>query len=316
MPEAPRARVTTRAARWLTLGILVVAGAAHAAAVPSLSGRVVDGASILKPATRDQLTATLAAHERSTSNQIVVLTTPTLAGEQIEGYAARVFAAWKLGQKGKDNGVLVVVAPRDRRMRIEVGYGLEATLPDAAAGRIISDVMTPRFKAGDYDLGVSDGVNAIVAALEGRPAPRVSLTSRFHRAELPWWQTLLISLFIFGIIGLFTMSGLMTPGGGGWFLYVFLIPFWGVFSAALFGLPVACVVLGTYLVGCAIARARLPRTEWYRRMSERLKIRAGAGGPGFVGGSGDGSSGGSSSSDSGFSGGGGSSGGGGASGSW
>lgn len=315
MPDAPPARATTRAARWLALGILVATGAARASDVPSLSGRVVDDASILEPAARDHLTAALEAHERATGVQIVVLTTPTLAGEPIEAFAARVFAAWKLGQKGKDNGVLVIVVPHDRKMRIEVGYGLEATLPDAVAGHIISEVMTPRFKAGDYDLGVSDGVNAIIAALEGRPAPRPAATSRFHAAELPWWQRLGISLFIFGIIGFFTLSGLMTPGGGGWFLYVFLIPFWGVFSAALYGIPVAGVVLGTYLVGFPILRARLPRTAWYRRMSKRLKSGAGGGRAGVAGG-GDGSSGDSSSSDSGFSGGGGGSGGGGASGSW
>src|SRR5258706_16297009 len=93
---------------------------------------------------------------------------PTLDGESVEGYSTRAFEEWKLGQKGKDNGVLVVVVPNDHKMRIEVGYGLEGTLPDVAAARIIRNVMTPAFKAGDYDKGVTEGVAAIVAQLEGR----------------------------------------------------------------------------------------------------------------------------------------------------
>src|SRR4029453_10581825 len=100
----------------------------------------------------------------------VVLTIPTLDGESVEEYAVRVFAAWKLGQKGKDNGVLVVVAPQDRKMRIEVGYGLEGTLPDVAASRVIRNVMTPAFKNGDFDRGIEDGAAAIVAQLEGQAA--------------------------------------------------------------------------------------------------------------------------------------------------
>src|SRR4051812_38718131 len=101
-----------REARWLTVALLVAAGPARAADIPHLSGRVVDTAQILTPATREQLTAALEAHERSTTNQIAVLTTSTIDGEPIEGYATRVFADWKLGKKGRDNGVLVVVVPR------------------------------------------------------------------------------------------------------------------------------------------------------------------------------------------------------------
>jgi len=127
------------AAAWLTVAL--------AADVPYLSGRVVDDAEILKPATRDRLTAELKAHEQATGNQIAVLTVPTIGDESVEQYATRVFENWKLGQKGKDNGVLVIVVPNDRKMRIEVGYGLEGTLTDVAAARIIRNVMTPQFKA-------------------------------------------------------------------------------------------------------------------------------------------------------------------------
>src|SRR5262249_40346780 len=138
--------------------------------VPYLTGRVVDNAEILKPAIRERVAALAKGHEDKTTDQIAVLTIPTLGGESVEEFATRVFEAWKLGQKGKDNGVLVVVAPQDRKMRIEVGYGLEGTLPDVVASRIIRNVMTPAFKSGDFDRGIEDGVAAIVAQLEGQSA--------------------------------------------------------------------------------------------------------------------------------------------------
>jgi uncharacterized protein len=320
MPEARPAGATTRAARWLVLGLLVAAAnAAHAAGIPALSGRVVDDAAILRPATREQLTATLAAHERATSNQIAVLTTSTIDGEPVEDYANRVFAAWKLGQKGKDNGVLVVVVPRDRKLRIEVGYGLEATLPDAAAGRIIDDVMKPRFKTGDYDRGVGDGVTAIVAALEGRPdtTARPAATDRFAPVDMSWPARIFLSAAIFSIIGLFTFGGIMTAGAGGWFLYVFLIPFWTLFPMPFFGIRVGFVMLGVHLLGFPVIRMWLARTAWYGKMKSRLDATRSASSGGFVSGGGDRSSSDSSSGGGGgFSGGGGSSGGGGASGSW
>jgi uncharacterized protein len=146
-----------RPSAWLLAAFLAfpIAGQAQRADVPYLTGRVVDNAEILKPDTRRQVTEALRSHEQQTTNQIAVLTVPTLNGESVEEYAVRVFEQWKLGQKGKDNGVLLVVVPQDRRMRIEVGYGLEGTLTDAHASRIIRNVMTPRFKQGDYDGGVA-----------------------------------------------------------------------------------------------------------------------------------------------------------------
>ncbi len=196
--------------------------------VPYLTGRVVDNAEILSPSARDRICGAAKAHEDKTSDQIAVLTLPTLDGESVEGYATRVFESWKLGQKGKDNGVLVVVVPKDRKMRIEVGYGLEGTLPDVAAARIIRNVMTPAFKASDYDKGVGDGVAAIVAQLEGRgdaagvaaniadsgsavPAAR-RRSFEFNGPDIPWYMRILLGCFIFGVIGLFTVVGVLTPG--------------------------------------------------------------------------------------------------------
>jgi len=211
--------------------LLLCALAARAADVPYLSGRVVDNAEILKPATRAALAAKLKAHEDATTNQVVVLTQRTIGGGSIEEFATAVFDAWKLGQKGKDNGVLVIVVPDDRRMRIEVGYGLEGQLTDAQASRIIRNVMTPAFKSNDYDGGISAGVDAVLAVLDGRDAPAdtpqaasaKSARSFMDESSInlpPWPMRILLGAFIFGIIGLFTVIGVMTPGMG-WFLYLF-----------------------------------------------------------------------------------------------
>jgi uncharacterized protein len=325
-----------RLVRLLAFLPLLVAAAAlapapvRAAEVPYLSGRVVDEAEILSRATRDRLAAALKTHEDATTNQIAVLTVPTIGGESVEDYAARVFAAWKLGQKGKDNGVLVVIVPQDRKMRIEVGYGLEGTLTDVAAGRIIRGLMTPQFKAGNYDQGTLDGTLAVIAQLEGRAgitdaappaadAGTKTTQSSFNLdlPDIPWPMRILLGAFIFGIIGLFTFIGIATPGVG-WFLYVFLIPFWAMFPLMVIGLYPTLVVFVVYVVGYPIAKLLLARSDWYAKAAKDLKTKGRATIGGFTMTSSGGSSGSSSSGSSGggFSGGGGSSGGGGASGSW
>lgn len=311
----------------LALGALVALGApsVHAGDVPFLTGRVVDNAEILKPATRDKLTGVLKAHEQATGNQVAILTVPTIGGEPIEEYATNVFDSWKLGQKGKDNGVLVIVVPHDRKMRIEVGYGLEGTLPDVAASRIIRNVMTPAFKAGDYDKGVVDGVDAIIGQLEGKQdiaaasdSPSAATSSKsamhFNEPNLAWPERILLGAFIFGILSVFTFVGVMTPGVG-WFLYVFLIPFWAMFPVMVLGVRGAMVLLGTYVIGYPITKLVLSRQPWYQKAAQDLKTKGSASIGGFVMSAG-GSSGGFSSGGGGFSGGGGGSGGGGSSGSW
>lgn len=294
---------------------------AFAADVPYLTGRVVDNAQILSPAARTRLADMLKAHEQATSTQIVVLTVPSIQPENIEAYAVDVFNSWKLGQQGRNNGVLIVVVPQDRKMRIEVGYGLEPILTDAVAGAIIRDVMTPAFKHADYDAGIQDGVAAIVARLEGKsvaPAapraarPPVRSRNGFQKADMPWPQRILFSLFVFTIIGVFTFIGIVTPGVG-WFLYVFLIPFWSMFPMLLIGPTPTLVLVAAYLIGYPLTKLRLAHTEWYRKKAIELKTKGTAtiGGFAVVSGGGGGFS-----SGGGFSGGGGSSGGGGASGSW
>ena len=135
--------------------------------VPPLTGRVVDLAHVLPPNTVESLTARLKAHEETTSNQVTVLVLPSLEGEPLESYSHRVATTWKLGQKGTDNGVLLLVAMKERKIRIEVGYGLEGALTDARSAQIIRGEIVPRFRAGDAPGGVAAGVDAILKTIEG-----------------------------------------------------------------------------------------------------------------------------------------------------
>lgn len=322
---------TVAAALFAALLAFFAPVAAQEAVVPYLTGRVVDNAEILSPGTRQRLTEVLRQHEQKTGNQIAVLTVPTIHGESIEEYAVKVFEQWKLGQKGKDNGVLVVIVPEDRRMRIEVGYGLEGVVTDAYASRIIRDIMTPRFRERDFNGGTMSGVSALVAQLEDRQAtagseprrtqrPRTAKSEFIKAPRMALHEKVLFGAFIFGIIGLFTFMGIVTPGMG-WFLYFFLIPFWAMFPVVIFGSGITFYILLTYLVGFPIAKILVSRSGMYRRAAEELKKKGVARIGGFtIGGGRWGSHGSWSSgggfSGGGFSGGGGSSGGGGASGSW
>jgi uncharacterized protein len=146
---------------------LAFAFLAHALDVPPLTGRVVDLAHVLPDSTKESLLARMAAHEADTSNQAAVLILPSLEGESLEEFSHRVATTWKLGQKGTDNGVLLLVAIQERKVRIEVGYGLEGVLTDARSAQIIRNDIVPRFRAGDLPGGVSAGVDAILRTIEG-----------------------------------------------------------------------------------------------------------------------------------------------------
>jgi len=135
--------------------------------VPQLTGRINDYARVLSPGATSMLEQKLAAFEKDTSTQVVVLTVPSLQGDDIDQFAIRVADQWKIGQKGKDNGVILVLAQAERKVRIEVGMGLQGVLPDITAGRIIRDVMRPYLRNGDFDGGVGAGIEAIMAATRG-----------------------------------------------------------------------------------------------------------------------------------------------------
>lgn len=134
---------------------------------PPLTGRVVDQANLLSSKAENQLTALLAQHEEATSNQVVVVTLDSLQGFEIEDFGYQLGRKWGIGQKGKNNGVLLIVAPNERKVRIEVGYGLEGSLTDALSKNIIETVITPRFKKKAMSAGIVEGTQAILAALDG-----------------------------------------------------------------------------------------------------------------------------------------------------
>ena len=161
--------MTMRALPILALLLAAPAAAQGVLDLP-LTGRVMDGAGVLAEATEASLTTLLEAHEAATTNQVVVLTVPGLEGYPVEDVANQLYNRWGLGQSDRDNGVLLLVARDDRELRIEVGYGLEGALTDAEAGRIIRNVIVPRFREGDFDGGVTAGVVEILAELDGDAA--------------------------------------------------------------------------------------------------------------------------------------------------
>ena len=169
MTPAPGTR-EQRPARHLALllPLLLAGGPALAAPeFPALTGRVVDGAGLLSAATEERLERQLEAHESRTSNQVVVVTLPSLQGYSIERFGVELGRHWQIGQAGRDNGALLIVAPKERKVRIEVGYGLEGDLTDILSRSIIENEITPHFKRGDFDAGIGAGVGAMLLAIEG-----------------------------------------------------------------------------------------------------------------------------------------------------
>jgi uncharacterized protein len=284
--------------------------------IPLLTGRVTDNAGVLSAETSARLTAVLKEHEDSTSNQVAVLTISSLEGEPLEAYSMRVAEAWKLGRKEKDNGVILLVVRDDRKVRIEVGRGLEGNLPDITCGRIIRNVMIPRFRQGDYDGGVSSGVDAILGSLRGSYTP----PEENDTADLGT-KLMAGGIFTF-VVGIFTLIVLFARGGQVWFLYLFLLPFWLIFPLAILGVAGGLAAFACYALLIPLGRLWMSKSEGGKNLHRRfssLPFFAGLSSAGSSRGSGSSwSSGGGSSSSfgGGFSGGGGGFSGGGASGSW
>lgn len=155
--------------RWLACLLLMVAGVAQAQTFPSLTGRVVDAANIIPDDQEAVLTAKLDALEKESSRQLVVATVPSLEGYDIADYGYRLGRAWAIGQKDENNGSILLVAPNDRKVRIEVGYGLEPILTDAFSSVIINTQIVPAFKVGDFSGGINAGTDAIIAQLKLPP---------------------------------------------------------------------------------------------------------------------------------------------------
>ncbi len=195
------------AALAVIIGLMILVGSAQNTAfsqkaVPVLSGRVVDLAGMINAADEADLTARLEEHEKITSNQIVVLTISSLHGEALEDYSLRVARGWALGQKEANNGVLFLVARNDRKMRIEVGYGLEGTLTDAISSFIIRQTVAPLFKQGLFNGGIVAGAGQIIDVLESDEAAledwrqRSQTTSSGNDPEWPFYIFILLWLMI------------------------------------------------------------------------------------------------------------------------
>jgi len=262
--------------------------------VPALKARVTDLTGTLATDQRAGLEAKLADFEARKGSQVAVLIVPTIQPETVDQYSIRVFDQWKLGRKGVDDGVLLLVVKNDRKLRIEVGRGLEGAIPDAIAKRIVAEVIAPRFREGDFYGGINAGLDRILRTIEGEPLPPPKPRAQASREE-DWFQPLVVAIvfvlvvggFVRAILGRFVGSGVMGFGAG--ILGYFLV---GTVAAVIVGIIAFLVSL---LTGAMPGRA----SGW----SSGSGWGSGSfGGGGFGGG--------------GFSGGGGDSAGGGASGSW
>jgi len=275
--------------RWLValcFALLPLLGwSASTVALPKLTERVTDLTGTLSAADKAALGASLTALEKDKGAQVAILLLPTTQPESIEQFGIRLADAWKIGRKGVSDGVIVIVAKDDRRMRIEVGYGLEGAIPDAIAKRIVAEQMAPRFKAGDFAGGLKAAVAMLDKVIRGEALPPPA-PSEAQGGDSPDNFGFLVMVLLtagvvrsmFGLIGSLAVSGL-----AGWLA-------WTLFASL-------GIAGGAALLAFVLSFIRLGRGGWQS-------------GGGFPGGFGGGSSGG------GFSGGGGSFGGGGASGNW
>ncbi|MGB3549128.1 MAG: TPM domain-containing protein [Candidatus Binatus sp.] len=175
-----RNRIDSSSARCAMLILLLILASPALASEPKfppLTGRVVDDAGVLSVSTQSELTGMLAAHERATGEQVVVVTLPSLQGYTIEDFGYQLGRHWGIGQKAKNNGVLLIVAPKEHKVRIEVGYGLEGTLTDATSRTIIESDILPSFKRGDFNAGVLAGTTSILKVLGGNESVQPSADS-------------------------------------------------------------------------------------------------------------------------------------------
>lgn len=216
--------------RWLlplllSLVALLPAATPVAAAfppVPALTQRVNDYASMISPDARNEIENRLAALEAEDSTQIAILTVPSLAGEPIEEFSIRVAQAWKIGQSQRDNGILLIVSKVDRKVRIEVGYGLEGRLTDLQAGRITRRIIKPAFAKGDFDAGFLGATDAMIAAVKGEyKSDAVGKNGEDESPSVPLVIIILLVLFIYlrqfasrHRHGPFVSGGWPGPGGG------------------------------------------------------------------------------------------------------
>ena len=201
---------------WLLLAFWLAAVMPSAALAeptfPALSGRVVDEAHLLQPAARDAIVAKLEKLQADTGDQLVVVTVPDLQGYEIEDYGYRLGRAWGIGQKENDSGALLIVAPTERKVRVEVGYGLEPVLTDAMSAQIIQNEILPAFRTGGFQRGITSGVDAIITQLRLDPAEAQAraAAAKPAQADVPTGSIILV-----GLVFLFILMGMIRASKGG-----------------------------------------------------------------------------------------------------
>jgi uncharacterized protein len=256
MSNSPRFLRSLLAIWLVCLLAAIPAFAADLVAIPPLQARVTDMTATLTSEQRATLDGSLENFERERGSQISILLLPTTQPEAIEQFGIRLAEAWKIGRKGIDDGVIVIVAKNDRRVRLEVGYGLEGALNDATAKRIISETMTPRFKSGDYYGGLQSGVTAILGVISGealpaaRAAPALSaLADRQDVLVIALVAVVLIGSCLRMILGNLLGASITAAGAGAvaWLLstslLAVLIAAGAGFLLSLFGLNIAWGIL-------------------------------------------------------------------------
>ncbi|NND29737.1 MAG: YgcG family protein, partial [Myxococcales bacterium] len=240
---------------------------AFALNVPELSGRVNDYADLLTPAAEARVEAILARLEADKGAQVVVLTIDSLQGEQLEEYSLRIAETWKLGREAQDDGALLLIAKNDRKMRFEIGYGLEPVLTDVMTTRIRNQILTPSFRAGDFDGGIERAVEAIDGLIRGTstlPPPSASDTT----ADLP--PRIFGALWLLFLVPFVWVVVSTNPFQ--WFLYFFLIPFIGVGGITMIAPSAGPLAVVLWLIAAPIGwsfigrrRKKLKRSKGRRR---------------------------------------------------
>jgi uncharacterized protein len=228
--------------------LLSLATAQADVAVPSLTARVTDLTATLSPAQRQAMEQELFAFEQRKGVQIAVLLVPTTAPETIEQYSIRVVDRWRLGRKGVDDGLLLLVAKDDRTLRIEVGYGLEGVVPDAVANRVINEIIVPRFRDGDFAGGIQAGVDRLMRIIDGEPLPPPKPQAQ---VESPVGNALPFLVFAFFMISgvlnrvLGRLFGATVTGGVMGVLFMFIV---GSLAAAI-GIALLAFVIALFTGG-------------------------------------------------------------------
>ena len=251
---------------WAACGLLATSLLLAQGNFPKPAGRVNDFAGVLDPSVEAEIDQLLADLERKTSSEVAVAVVKSLDGMSVEEYANRMFKAWGVGQAKQDNGVLVLVAPTEREMRIEVGYGLEGVLPDGLAGEIIRDDFTPRFRNSDYPGGIRNGVRRVVEVVERHQVLTPEELARFNQSssgDAPAW-------LIIPFLGLFVAIGFFMIGAGLRTKTGFPLLFGGFFG----GMPLLMSMAIVFTVALfTLFPLALAMAVWGYRMGARASVR-------------------------------------------